>query len=73
MNAEATLDISIALATHNRGHVLRRMLRSLTRLETSGIRWEVVVVDNFFSEHRSGRQPLFPNTLRLPLPDPKAV
>jgi cellulose synthase/poly-beta-1,6-N-acetylglucosamine synthase-like glycosyltransferase len=42
----ATLDFSIALATRNRAHVLGLTLASLARLDSRGLRWELVVVDN---------------------------
>jgi GT2 family glycosyltransferase len=47
----ATLDFSIALATRNRAHVLGLTLASLARLDSSGLRWELVVADNGSTDH----------------------
>ena len=41
------MDITVAVCTWNRAHLLRRTLESLRRLEVpAGTRWEVLVVDN---------------------------
>ena len=46
-----TLDFSIALATRNRARVLSLTLASLARLDSHGLRWELVVVDNGSTDH----------------------
>lgn len=40
------MDISIIIATHNRSHLLRRTLESFEKLDTDGIEWELLIVDN---------------------------
>jgi glycosyltransferase involved in cell wall biosynthesis len=40
------LDVSVLLATRNRGALLRDTLSTLTRLAASGLTWEVIAVDN---------------------------
>ncbi len=40
------MDISIILATHNRACLLRRTLESLEKLDTEGVTWEILIVDN---------------------------
>jgi len=44
------LDVSVLLATRNRGPLLRDTLASFGRLDTTGLRWEVIVVDNGSSD-----------------------
>ncbi len=40
------LDLSVIVATRNRSAILRETLASLKRLDTEGLRWELIVVDN---------------------------
>lgn len=40
------MDVSVLLATRNRGALLRETLSTLTRLAASGLTWEVIAVDN---------------------------
>ena len=60
-----TLDLSIALATRNRARVLRLTLESLTRLDSGGVNWELVVVDNGSTDDT--QLVLHSFTARLPL------
>ena len=39
-------DISVIIPTFNRAHAIRDTLDGLTRLDTNGLDWEVIVVDN---------------------------
>lgn len=40
------LDLSVIIATRNRSAILQETLASLKRLDTEGLRWELIVVDN---------------------------
>lgn len=40
------MDISVALSTYNRSAVLRNALEKLSRQETTGIEYEILVIDN---------------------------
>jgi glucosyl-dolichyl phosphate glucuronosyltransferase len=48
MEMSATLepDVSVIVATYNRGAILRGTLESLMNQESAGIRYEVIVIDN---------------------------
>lgn len=45
------MDISVVLATYNRDDILERTLSSFCLLDTTGIRWQVLVVDNACTEN----------------------
>ena len=40
------MDISVILATYKRSEILAKTLQSFCSLETDGLEWEVLVVDN---------------------------
>jgi len=46
MNARRPLDVSVVIASCNRASILASTLSAVTRLATSGLQWELVVVDN---------------------------
>jgi GT2 family glycosyltransferase len=46
MRPAAPLDISVLIATRSRAGLLRETLESMCRLDTSGLRWELRIVDN---------------------------
>jgi glycosyltransferase involved in cell wall biosynthesis len=67
------LDLSVLLATRNRAQLLKATLSHFARLDTHGISWEVIVVDNGSTdatpevlERARGRLPL--SALYEPLP-----
>jgi len=49
-DTQSTLDISVIIATYNRAKVLAATLRSLWAMDTTGLRWELLVVDNNSSD-----------------------
>jgi hypothetical protein len=49
--AEAQLDISILIATRNRAGLLQKSLHTIAQLDTNGISWEIIVVDNGSNDH----------------------
>lgn len=40
------LDVSVLFTTHNRGHCLGRTLEAFAALQTPGLKWELLAVDN---------------------------
>ncbi|MBA2355947.1 MAG: glycosyltransferase family 2 protein, partial [Acidobacteria bacterium] len=40
------MDVTIAICTWNRSHLLRETLEAMTRMRAAGIEWELLVVDN---------------------------
>lgn len=39
-------NVSVLLATHRRSHILEETLQAMSRLDTAGVTWELIVVDN---------------------------
>jgi GT2 family glycosyltransferase len=58
-------DLTVLLATFRRAEILRQTLSAMTGLETAGLRWELLVVDNAGEE--AARQVCSTFTDRLPL------
>ncbi len=54
MNSSEAFAVSVLLATHNGAGTLRRVLDAYTRLDTTGIQWRVVVVDNASTDGTPG-------------------
>lgn len=46
MNRDRTVDLTILFSTRNRGHILPSVLAGYTKLNSSNIAWELVIVDN---------------------------
>lgn len=50
MTSHADLDATVLLTTRNRAALLRSTLNAFQRMRTSGVTWEIVVVDNGSSD-----------------------
>lgn len=64
-NTQSPVDISVIMATLNRDEHLRRTLDAYRSLDTTGIRWELIVVDNNSTDNTAGVLDAFVS--RLPL------
>lgn len=53
-NTQSPVDISVVMATLNRDEQLRRTLDAYRSLDTTGIRWELIVVDNNSTDNTAG-------------------
>ena len=51
MSPARPLDATVLICTYNRGDLLADTLDSLARSQTSGLRWNVIVVDNNSTDH----------------------
>lgn len=63
--ADPQIDLSILVATWNRGNAISETLASFEGLNASGIRWEVIVIDNASTDNTGETLKSF--TDRLPL------
>lgn len=61
------MDISIIISTRNRSHLFRKTLESFKKLDTEGIDWEILVVDNASNDSGETMSLLMEYESKLPL------